>query len=63
VINTFGLGCCYDPEKAYQEMKRVLKKGGKLILLEKGLGCWLFENWKIARLAKARFGARGEIYH
>ena len=42
VIDTFGLECTYDPAKAYSEYKRVLKPGGKMILMERGIGVWLF---------------------
>jgi len=40
VVDTFGLECCYDIERAYKEMKRICKKGGKLVLLERGKAAW-----------------------
>lgn len=36
VVDTFGLECSYDVAKAYTEMKRLTKKGGKMLLLERG---------------------------
>ena len=42
VVDTFGLECAYNPEEAFKEMKRVVWPGGKIILLERGMGVWLF---------------------
>lgn len=36
VVDTFGLQYCQDPEKVINEMKRVCKKNGKILLLETG---------------------------
>lgn len=44
VIDTFGLECSYNVDRALTQMKRVLKVGGKLILLERGIGVWLLDN-------------------
>ena len=41
VVDTFGLECSYDLPKGYAEIKRVTKKGGKILLLERGLGFWM----------------------
>lgn len=45
VVDTFGLECCYDVEKAFTEMKRLCKKGGKILILERGRSFWLIENF------------------
>ena len=41
VIDTFGLECSYNLEKAYTEIKRLTKPGGKILLMERGLGYWM----------------------
>jgi methyltransferase OMS1 len=44
VVDTFGL-CSYEhPDKALKEMRRVCRKGGKLLLLEHGRGYYSFLN-------------------
>jgi ubiquinone/menaquinone biosynthesis C-methylase UbiE len=63
VVDTFGLECCYDVEKAYSEMKRLCKKGGKILLLERGQSLWLTENFQMIRKASVNLGARGQVYH
>ena len=47
VVDTFGLECSYDLEKAYGEIKRLTKPGGKILLLERGQGFWLTDNFKM----------------
>ncbi len=37
VVDTFGLESYVNPVKALQEMKRVCKKGGKVLILASGL--------------------------
>ena len=63
VIDTFGLECTYDIEKAYTQIKRVTKKGGKILLLERGLGFWMLDNVNLMRKAIVNLGARGQVYH
>ena len=45
IIDTFGLECTYDIERAYSQIKRVAKPGGKILLLERGLSFWMLENF------------------
>ena len=59
VIDTFGLECSYDVETCYQEIKRVTKKGGKILLLERGLGYWMQDNFTLLQKASVNLGARG----
>jgi hypothetical protein len=44
-------------------MKRVTKKHGKILLLERGKSTWLTENFKLLRKASVNLGARGQVYH
>lgn len=41
IIDTFGLECSYDLDRSYNEIKRLTKPGGKILLLERGLGYWM----------------------
>ena len=63
VVDTFGLECCYDIERAFTEIKRVTKKGGKILLLERGDGVWQSDRFETMRKAELNLGARGQIYH
>ena len=63
VIDTFGLECSYNLEKAYGEMKRVTKPGGKILLLERGIGFWMQDNFTLLRKASVNLGARGQVYN
>ena len=44
-------------------MKRLVKPGGKILLLERGLGFWLQDNFTLIRKASVNLGARGQVYH
>ena len=44
VVDTFGLESYVNPEKALQEMKRVCKKGGRILILASGLSNNRFLN-------------------
>ena len=59
VVDTFGLECTYDIERAYGQMKKVTKPGGKILLLERGLGFWMLDNVNLMRKAIVNLGARG----
>ena len=63
VIDTFGLECSYNLDKAYSEIKRVTKPGGKILLMERGLGYWMQDNFTLLRKASVNLGARGQVYH
>ena len=41
IVDTFGLECSYDLDKAWKEMKRLVKPGGKILLLERGQSLWM----------------------
>ena len=47
VVDTFSLECSYDIEKALNEIIRVTKPGGKILLLERGLGFWMIDNFML----------------
>ena len=47
VVNTFGLECCYNIDKAFSEIKRVCKPGGKIIMIERSKGKWDFDNYRV----------------
>lgn len=47
VVDTFGLEAYLHPERALQEMQRVCKKGGKILLLTSGLSPYDYMNWMI----------------
>ena len=63
IVDTFGLECCYDIEKAYKEMKRIVKPGGKILLLERGDGVWQSDRYEMMKKAELNLFARGQIYH
>ncbi|KRX00572.1 hypothetical protein PPERSA_12791 [Pseudocohnilembus persalinus] len=49
-VDTFGMEYYVNPEKALSELKRVVKKGGKIMILTTGLGSYdllnLYQNIK-----------------
>jgi ubiquinone/menaquinone biosynthesis C-methylase UbiE len=59
VIDTFGLECTYDIQKSFAEMKRLAKPGGKILLLERGKGYWLIDNFKMMQKTSVNISARG----
>lgn len=63
VIDTFGLECAYDIDLAWTQIKRMTKRGGKILLLERGLGFWFQDNFTLMRKASVNLGARGQVYH
>ena len=63
MVDTFGLECSYDLETQYAEIKRMTKKGGKILLLNRGLGFWQFDNFTLMRKASLNLGARAQVYH
>lgn len=63
VIDSFGLECTYEMEKAWSEMKRLCKPGGKILLLERGTAYWMYDNFMLLRKASLNLGARGQVYH
>ena len=54
VVDTFGLEAYVNPEKALEEMRRVCKKDGKILILTSGLGYNSFLN-KILHLRVEQF--------
>lgn len=58
VVDTFGLECAYDIERAFAELKRLTKPGGKILLLERGKGYWLFDNFKLMLKCSVNMSAR-----
>ena len=63
VIDTFGLECSYDVERAWSEIKKLTKPNGKILLLERGLSYWMMDNLKLVAKASVNLGARGQVYH
>lgn len=54
VVDTFGLEAYVTPEKALEEMRRVCKKDGKILILASGIGTSAFLN-KILNLRVEQF--------
>ena len=63
VVDTFGLECAYDLDRQYKEMKRVTKRGGHILLLERGKSFWLFDNFMLMLKLSVNLSARGQIYN
>lgn len=61
VVDTFGLQASLYPKKQLDEMIRVCKKGGKILLLEIGESYWNSTNYKLIRNGFQNFTTRGEI--
>lgn len=60
VVDTFGLQSSTDPIQQWNEIKRVCKKGGKILLLEFGKSYWLSTNLKLIYNAKRMFFSQGQ---
>ncbi len=60
VVDTFGLQATHNYQKQYEEMKRVCKKGGKILLLEMGESLWMSSNYKIMKNSPKEFDERGQ---
>jgi methyltransferase OMS1 len=61
VIDTFGLQSSYDYIQQYNEMKRVCKKGGKILLLEIGTSYWRYSNYRTLKRAEKELAENGQI--
>jgi ubiquinone/menaquinone biosynthesis C-methylase UbiE len=61
VVDTFGLQSSYDYTIQYQEMKRVCKKGGKILLLEVGRSYWRYVNYRTLKRADKELSENGQI--
>ena len=51
VVDTFGLCSVKDPVKVLEELKRVTKPDGKILLLEHGMGTWDWLNSALNKTA------------
>jgi methyltransferase OMS1 len=60
VVDTFGLQSSYDYKMQFEEMKRVCKVGGKILLLEIGESLWKTTNFKIIQEARNEFLENGQ---
>jgi methyltransferase OMS1 len=60
VIDTFGLQTSYNYKKQYEEMKRVCKPGGKILLLEVGESLWKISNYKTIKNSEVELRERGQ---
>lgn len=61
VIDTFGLHKKIDPVSHYNEMKRVCKKNGKILLLEVGESLWITSIIRNIRQFNNVFNENGNI--
>lgn len=61
VVDTFGLQSNYDPVGQFTEMKRVCKKGGKILLLEVGLSSWKTTVARAVDNAENELVKRGQV--
>ncbi len=60
VVDTFGMQASYNYQRQFDEMKRVCKKGGKILILEMGESLWKSTNYKIISNALEEFSERGQ---
>jgi methyltransferase OMS1 len=60
VVDTFGLQASYNFKKQYQEMKRVCKIGGKIIVIEIGESRWKSINYNIYKNSHRELTKRGQ---
>ena len=61
VVDTFGLNSTPYLSKQWSEMKRVCKKGGKILLLEFGYSYWASNNYKMINKANNQLHESGQI--
>lgn len=61
VIDTFGMQYSHNPIDQYLEMKRVCKKGGKILILESGKSHWYSDNFKMIRNFDKTLREQGSI--
>ncbi len=60
VVDTFGLQSSYDYKQQYNEMKRVCKVGGKILLLEFGSSVWRFSNLRTLKRVQRELKEHGQ---
>eukprot|EP00878_Enallax_costatus_P029904 GHUV01032472.1.p1 GENE.GHUV01032472.1~~GHUV01032472.1.p1 ORF type:complete len:139 (+),score=52.99 GHUV01032472.1:151-567(+) len=63
VVDTFGLCSCEDPVKVLQQASRLLKPGGKLLLLEHGKSSWSWLDDYMNQRAPAHYKTYGCWYN
>ncbi len=63
VVDTFGLQSNYNPNLQWSEMKRVCKKGGKILILEFGKSYWLSTNYNLIKNAWKHLENSGQTIH
>lgn len=58
-MDTFGLCSLNDPRKALEQMVRIVRPGGRIILLEHGRGTWRLINDILSAQEKNHFDRWG----